>query len=182
MKYYVRLLWLMLTRRRRAPCPALGPCRTPFRVWPNDLDVFLHMNNGVYLTIADLGRMDMLARAGVLGEMNRRRWYPVVAAESIRFRRSLRPWQRYAIDTRVLGWNERSIYIEQTFVADGETVAHAVVDVRFLVRGGGGVTPAEVLDVLGGIAGVERGEPPADALPGWVEDWSGAMRRMSDRA
>ena len=26
-----------------------------FRVWPNDLDINLHMNNGRYLTIMDLG-------------------------------------------------------------------------------------------------------------------------------
>ena len=33
-----------------------------FRVLPNDLDSNLHMNNGRYLTIMDLGRTDALLR------------------------------------------------------------------------------------------------------------------------
>ena len=180
MKYYFRLLWLLLTRHRRPTCPVLGPCRTPCRVWPNDLDVFLHMNNGAYLTIADLGRTDLLARSGVLGAMNRRRWYPVVAAESIRFRRSLRLWQRYTIDTRVIGWNDRAMYLEQVFAANGETIAHAVIDARFLVRGGGKVTPAEVIAAAAATLRVELDEGAA-TVPGWVDDWSAAMRRMEAR-
>ena len=35
-----------------------------FRVWPNDLDTNLHMNNGRYLTLMDLGRLDLLLRNG----------------------------------------------------------------------------------------------------------------------
>jgi len=180
MKCYFRLLWLLLTRRRRAPCSMLGPCRTPFRVWPNDLDVFLHMNNGVYLTVADLGRTDLLARAGALGELDRRRWYPVVAAESIRFRRSLTLWQRYTIDTRVIGWNDRSIYLEQRFESRGETVARAVIDARFLVRGGGKVSPADVVGAASATTGIDAAEGDAPTLPAWVNDWSAAMRRMED--
>src|SRR6185503_3961101 len=29
------------------------------RVWPNDLDLNIHVNNGRYLTLMDLGRMDL---------------------------------------------------------------------------------------------------------------------------
>ncbi len=36
-----------------------------FRVLPTDLDVLGHMNNGVYLSIMDLGRMDLLQRSGI---------------------------------------------------------------------------------------------------------------------
>jgi len=178
MKCYVRLLWMLLTRHLRPPCPVLGPCSMEFRVWPSDLDVFLHMNNGVYLTIADLGRTDMLARAGVLPELRRLGWYPVVAAESIRFRRSLKLGQRFRIDTRVLGWNERSIYLGQTFVARGETVARAVIDARFLARGGARVTPADVLDTAARVTDVDTDEESAGAVPAWADDWSAAMRAM----
>ena len=33
---------------------------TRFRVLPTDLDILRHMNNGVYLSIFDVGRFDML--------------------------------------------------------------------------------------------------------------------------
>jgi acyl-ACP thioesterase len=36
-----------------------------FRVLPNDLDTNLHMNNGRYLTIMDLGRTDAILRSGL---------------------------------------------------------------------------------------------------------------------
>jgi len=56
------LVWL----RRNGP--RLDPHevgRLTFRVLPTDLDVLGHMNNGVYLSIMDLGRMDLLQRSGV---------------------------------------------------------------------------------------------------------------------
>ena len=165
MKLILRLLWLLATARRRSRCSPLGPCETVFRVLPNDLDVFLHVNNGVYLTIADLGRTDMLLRAGVFARVRRLGWYPVVAAETIRFRRSLRLWQRFTITTRVLGWGERSIYIEQRFRTADEEVAHLVVDARFLARGGGRVAVRDLLDAFG----LDGESPP---LPDWVERWA----------
>ena len=36
-----------------------------FTVLPNDLDTNLHMNNGRYLTIMDLGRTDALVRSEI---------------------------------------------------------------------------------------------------------------------
>jgi acyl-CoA thioesterase FadM len=54
---------------------------------PNDLDLLRHMNNGSYLTLMDIGQVDLLVRSGAQREVDRRRWYPVVVGESIRFRR-----------------------------------------------------------------------------------------------
>jgi acyl-CoA thioesterase FadM len=102
-----RLLWLALVVGRRAPVPALGPCRTPFRVMPTDLDVLLHVNNGVYLSLMDLARVDLMRRAGLLRHLRANGWYPVVAAETIQFRRSLRSFERFDIVSRVLTWDEQ---------------------------------------------------------------------------
>ena len=44
-----------------------------FRVSPGDIDVNRHMNNGRYLTIMDLGRIDVLIRTGLWREMNRQK-------------------------------------------------------------------------------------------------------------
>ena len=171
MKYYLRLLWLILTWRRRPPCALRDACTTPFRVWPNDLDVFMHMNNGAYLTIADLGRTDLMLRSGTFGPIRARGWYPVVAGETIRFRRSLRPFQRYAVVTRLLGWTDRSIYLEQRFESGGEPVARALIDARFLGPRGARVSIAELMEAVD----VDDASP---ALPGWVETWARSMREM----
>jgi acyl-CoA thioesterase FadM len=39
------------------------------RVLPNDIDINLHMNNGRYLTICDLTRVDMFIRTGLAKTM-----------------------------------------------------------------------------------------------------------------
>ena len=50
------------------------------RVWPNDIDINLHMNNGRYLNIMDYGRMHLLARTRLLEHILRSRWMPMVGA------------------------------------------------------------------------------------------------------
>src|SRR4051812_12217422 len=115
MNRWLRLLWFVLTVRGRAAVPALGPCRTQFRVWPTDLDVFRHMNNGMYLTIMDIARLDLLTRSGVWKKVRALGWYPVVVAETMQFRRSLNLFERFEIETRVLGWDDKAIVLEQQF-------------------------------------------------------------------
>lgn len=184
MNRYLRLLWLAWAAGRRAPCDLLGPCRTPFRVWPTDLDVLGHVNNGTYLSIMDLARVDLMARAGLLAKLRARGWYPVVGEQSIQYRRSLTLGERFAVVTRVLGWDERAFLVEQRFVrpaarnADvgGDTggddeVATAVVRARFLARAReraepGGPLPTAAILALAGL------DAPSPALPAWVARWA----------
>jgi len=149
MNRWLRLLWLLLTIRWRPRVPAFGPCRTPFRVWFTDLDVFRHMNNGIYLVIMDLARLDLMVRSGFWQKVRAQGWYPVVVAETIQFRRSLNLWQRFEIETRVLGWDDKAVLLEQQFWCNGDVVAHALVRARFLKRSGGTVAPQEIAPVVG---------------------------------
>ena len=173
MKLYFRLLWLVLTQRYRARCPPIGPCKSHFRVLPNDLDLLMHVNNGVYLTLADLGRTDMLLRSDMFGEIRQRGWNPVAAATSIRYRRSLSLWQKFSIDTRVLGWQGRSVYIEQRFESGGKLVAHMVIDARFLSRSGERIDSNQLVDVM-------KLDGASPSLPPWVEQWAESVRLQSD--
>jgi acyl-CoA thioesterase FadM len=144
-----RLLWVLLAGRHRAAVPPLGPCRTPFRVWPTDLDLLWHVNNGVYFSIMDLARIDLMIRAGMAAKIRAQGWYPVVVAETIQFRRSLNPFQRFEIQTRVLGWDDKALVLEQQFFRGDESVAHALVRARFLSRRGGPVAPQELIGLFG---------------------------------
>jgi len=150
----------------------LGPVDTPFRVLPNDLDALLHMNNGVDLTMMDLGRTDLLLRSDAFQAVRKKGWYPVLAAETIRFKRSLTLFTPFTIRTRVAGWDERSIYLEQLFIAKDKLVAKAVVDARFLKKKGGNVSPDELLVFLD-----IKGESPQ--LPEWVATWVESNRQMT---
>lgn len=150
----------------------LGPIDTQFRVWPNDLDALLHVNNGVYLTLMDLGRTDLLLRSNAYHAVRKQGWYPVLAAETIRFKKSLTLFQKFTIRTSVVGWDERSIYLEQQFLSKGKLVAKAVVDARFLKKKGGNVAPAELLAFLN----IEHSRPE---LPDWVATWVQSSRQMT---
>ncbi len=160
MNLFLRLLWLKLAGRLRPRAGLLGPVRTPFRVLPTDLDVLRHMNNGVYLSLLDLARMDLLLRAGLARPLKERGWFPVVTAESIGFGRSLQLFQRFEVETRVLGWDDIAFYIHQRFLRNDTTIAGALVVGRFLRREGGSV-PAPDVAAVGGLA-----ESPA--LPDWA--------------
>lgn len=171
MNLLFRLLWLAIVGRFRPQAPILGPCRTPFRVLPTDLDVLRHMNNGVYFSLMDVARVDLMIRSGLYTKLRQRGWYPVVTAETIQFRRSLQPFQRFDIVTRVLTWDEKAIIIEQRFERRGELVARALMRGRFLQRGGGTVATADLL----ALAGVDAGAPPVPPIAAdarWTADYA----------
>jgi acyl-CoA thioesterase FadM len=165
MNLFLRLLLLLLTVRFRARCDIMGPARKRFIVWPPDLDVLWHVNNGVYLSMLDVARVDMMLRSGVAPRLRRAGVYPVVAAETIRFRRSLQLFQAFEIETRVIGWDEKAFLLEHRFLRGEELVAEAVVRSRFLKREGGTVTSQELLELLG--------KPgPSPELPPWIAAWN----------
>ncbi len=149
MNHLFRFAWMLLTFWLR---PAIDDTSKPstlkMRVWPTDLDPLMHMNNGVYLSLLDLGRIDLMLRSGAFFKINRQGIYPVVASEAIRFRRSLTPLQKFEIHTRIAAWDDRYFYLRQDFKVRGEVYAEALVKGRFLRRNGGKVAPAELLESL----------------------------------
>jgi acyl-CoA thioesterase FadM len=165
MNLFLRLLLLFLTAPFRARCDILGPARKRFIVWPPDLDVLWHVNNGVYLSMLDVARVDLLLRSGIAGRLRSLGFYPVVAAETIRFRRSLQLFQAFDVETKVIGWDEKAFIIQHRFLRGEELVAEAVIRSRFLRRRGGTVSSAELLEVAG-----KSG--PSPELPGWIHAWN----------
>lgn len=168
MNLFLRLLLLLITARFRARCDVLGPVRKRFVVWPPDLDVLFHVNNGVYLSMLDVARVDLLLRSGMATVLRRHKIYPVVAAETIRFRRSLQLFQTFEVETTVIGWDEKAIIIQHHFLRRGALVAEAVVRARFLRRQGGTVSSRELLELLN----VPREKGAAPVLPPWIDAWN----------
>jgi len=165
MNLFLRLLLLFLTAPFRPRCELLGPVRKRFIVWPPDLDVLFHVNNGVYLSMLDVARVDLLLRSGMARQLRRNGFYPVVAAETIRFRRSLQLFQIFDVETTVVAWDDKAFIIQHRFLRGEELVAEAIVRARFLRRGGGTVSSRELLDLVG------RSEP-SPPLPAWIEAWN----------
>ncbi len=170
MNLFLRLLLLLLTIRFRPRCDIMGPARKRFIVWPPDLDVLWHVNNGVYLSMLDVARVDMMLRSGLAPRLRKAGIYPVVAAETIRFRRSLQLFEAFEVETRVLGWDDKAFVLEHRFLRGDELVADAVVRFRFLRRKGGTVATQELLQLFGRAG-------PSPELPAWIAAWNSENAR-----
>jgi acyl-CoA thioesterase FadM len=149
--------------------------RMSLRVLPTDIDTLGHVNNGMYLSLMDLGRVDLLIRVGAMRTIGRLGFYPVVVSETISFRRSLELWQRYTLETRVIGFDAKAVYIEQRFVVGGEIYAHGFVRARFLKKSGGVVSVAELASAL-------DVDTSTYALPEWVGEWADSVAMAPSRA
>jgi acyl-CoA thioesterase FadM len=161
----LRTLLMMITSRRRTHQDFRDVGRVTMRVMPGDLDLLRHVNNGIYLSLMDLGRMDLMIRSGKWRELGTRGWYPVAASVTVTYRRSLRLWQRYVLETRVLGFDDKALYLQQRFVRDNEVYVEGLMRARFLKTAGGTVTVAE----LGDLAGIDPATMP---IPSWVANWA----------
>lgn len=141
---------------------------TRLRVHPGDLDVYLHVNNGVYLQMMDVARTNLIADLGAFPALRGRGWYPVAAASTVTYRRSLRLWERFAITTRVVGWDPRVVYVEQEFTRGTEHVARGWVAARFLAKGAHRIAAPDVAVLLGA-------DPASPPLPEDVAAWARAV-------
>ena len=136
MNLWFRLIWLLLTSPFGPRLQALGdPSLLRFRVWPHDLDTSLHMNNGRYWSLMDLGRTDLMLRTGLWRAVLRHRWVPVVNSGMIRFRRELRPFQPFRIETAILCWTDSWLVIQHRVLRQGRDGAE-IVAAQALVRAG----------------------------------------------
>ena len=135
------------------------------RVWPNDIDNNMHMNNARYLNMMDYGRTHLLARTRLLDRILRARWTPMVGAVWMTYRRSLPLFSAFSLASRLVCWDERWFYLEQTFT--GKEGLVAVGWVKGILRG-----PQGILDpqpILAAIAPGVVSPPMPESIAAWNE-------------
>ena len=165
MNLYLRLLWALLRCWR---LPALQPTdtlRRTFRVLPNDLDINGHMNNGRYMTIADLALVEYFTRSGFLRVVLHKGWRPMLGGAMISFRRGLRPFSRYRLRFQVLGWDARWSYMRFEFQEGGRTMA--VGHAKGAIVASHGIVHSSV--ALAALGRAPESPPLPPALLAWIE-------------
>lgn len=170
----------LLPRRPVAGRGLLDESTTVLRVHPGDLDMYFHVNNGSYLQMMDVARSNLIADLGGFARLKAQGWYPVVAASTVTYKRSLQLFEKVTITTRVLGWDPRVVYIEQVFTCAGRFAARGWVAGRFLGKDGSRVAPADVAALLGGQGPVQSPDLPDD-VAAWARSVDVAHRE-TDRA
>lgn len=146
--YLARMTVTSVASLARPSTDVLAPVHLPLHIWPSDLDVWGHVNNGRYLTLMDHGRLDHGLRTGLLGAMWRMRCRPVLGGASVRYRREVRAFERCTLVTQVVAWDARGLFYEHRLERRGELCARAVV--RAVLKLGRGVlAPADLLEEVG---------------------------------
>ncbi len=116
MNLYFRLIWTLL-RVWRLPGIALdAPFERTFTVLPNDIDVNLHMNNGRYLTVADLMIVEFFGRTGFLRALLRNKWKPVLGGTTVTYRKELKLGEKYRLRYRWVGSDAHWNYLRFEFL------------------------------------------------------------------
>ena len=158
----------LAVRQHIRPLPPIGILdedHLRMRVWPNDIDFNLHMNNARYLNMMDFGRIHLLARTRILSHVINSRWMPLVGAVWMTYRRSLPLFARFTLASRMVCWDERWFYIEQTFTSD---VGLAAVGwVKGVLRSPEGIV--EPQKVIEAVAPGAASPPMPEAIAAWNE-------------
>ena len=169
---WLRLLRVGASLRAAPKVPVFSATRVRLRVWPGDLDLNLHVNNGRYLSLADLGRLDWLVRTGLYGAARTQKASPVIGDAIAKFRRDLQPFQTFEIHTRLLGWDSKWGFIEHRFMRAGRAVG--VIAVRGVFKHSEGlIQPAAILESLGHTA-------PSPVLPEWATEFDRSASLLSE--
>lgn len=161
---YLRAGSVVLRSFTQPRCHPLDEARLPMRVWPTDVEV-ARMNNGRLVTLMDLGRLDLTFRCGLLAQMVKRRWFPLVASLTVRYRRSLHLGQRYELVSRLAGFDAKWWFMDQRFEVAGQVVAQAYI--KGVFRGPGGNVPTSDLLLAAGHPGVAS-PPLSEGFRAWL--------------
>ncbi|MNX76395.1 Thioesterase superfamily protein [compost metagenome] len=136
------------TERGRAPAPV---SRLTMRCGLFDCDINRHMNNSRYLALMDLGRYHLTLVSGLGRELWRRRWFPVLVRAEIDFKRSLKPGDRFVLETSLAEVGTKRVVLAQRFWLGETLAAEALVTGVFVHRG--------------------KGQPLAELLEGFRDLW-----------
>lgn len=156
---FFRFVITILTSGLKTAIGPLDSAVVRFRCWPHDCDLNLHLNAGRYVSFMDIARVELLARMRLLRPILKRGWRPVVGGGTLTYRRSVMPFERFSIQSRVAAWDEKWFYIEHVvYKRDGSLAATGVM--RTVLRNAqGSIPPGEVLKVMG-LEGMQSPEVP----------------------
>ncbi|MBN2630283.1 MAG: thioesterase family protein [Rhodobacteraceae bacterium] len=163
---YVRM-FKELFKFRNAPPLGLFDTHVSHHVcWPWDIDPWMELNNGRTLTLYDLGRIPLGQRMGLHKRLAANGWGLTVAGNTTRYRRRVQMFNRVEMRSRVIGWDARFLYIEQSMWRQGDCTSHILIRSAITSKAGI-VPPSDMAQAMGH-------DPQSPALPDWVQNWIAA--------
>ena len=119
-----RLARMVLTAKSRGPYRMGDESRMTFRCLPSDIDRNMHLNNARYLMLADVGRVDIFLRAGLIRLARKKRWGPMMGGLQSVYVREIKLWRTFEVVSTIETWEDSQVIGRHRFVLDsGETAA-----------------------------------------------------------
>lgn len=117
------------------------------RVYPGDLDLFCHKNNIKYVGRCEYGRMCLIRDLGIAQYVRKENIHVGFSQLSLKFRRELKAFQTFTVESKIVGWDKRSFYLEQKFLSNDKFVhCHSYSILKLSSRGKASETsPIEIL-------------------------------------
>lgn len=129
-----------------------------------DVDIFIrHMNNARYVRELDFARFHFYGLTGVYGEIKKMGGGAVQGASSVRYRRTIPIFNTYKVETKLVYWDDKAIYLEQKFIT------HSDGFVRAIAMSKQSVTKVNVLELMKKFPGCEKPPQISDELKLWLD-------------
>ena len=157
-----RMARTMATASSRGPYRVGDESRLAFRCLPIDIDFNLHLNNARYMMLADLGRIDIFLRIGLIALARRNGWAPMIGGLQVAYVREVRLWRRFEVVSSIETWEGTSVIGRHRFVLDGgETAALILTTVGVYDRGGRRFL--DIDEVVAALGHAASPRPPTEA-------------------
>nr|CAD7427037.1 unnamed protein product [Timema monikensis] len=154
------------------PTGILTSCLSSCFVFPGiclttDVDTLLyHMNNVRYLREVDFARADFYERSKLYKKIRSKGGAVVQGSCTIRYRRFIRPFSIFRITSKIIYWDEKSIFMEHRFITPKDDFVRAIVLCQQrVIKCDANDVMKELMDVE---SGIEKPQVPMEVAK-WIE-------------
>ena len=131
-------------------------------VLPQDIDPFMELNNGRYVTLLDLGRFSLGAKVNMVSFLKRNNWSLTIIGTYNEYRYRLRLFQRFILKTKIIGYDEKWFYFFQKVERNEKTHMASIVKFAYTSKKGL-VSTKEVITAM-------DIEYDPNSLPSWIKE------------
>lgn len=136
--------------------------KTTATTMPWHMDFNMHVNNAVYLRFLEAARWDHAVLTGSAKRFFELRCRFIVAGVELSYIRELKPLQKFAVHTQILGADEKYLYLRQQIFAGGKLCNTALIKAVYVVNGK--IAPPE--SIFSQVT-----QSPTPTLPAEIASW-----------